>query len=546
MQRLDADRLHRVERPRLVGGHVFEIDLCVAAAGEDVAARAVGVEVGAGPGLERMRRVEGIHEPIRRRRGLGKQRRPLLREVLRVGIGRGRLAADPRPAILVFKASLDRLGVQGTSAVAPPVHLEQPEMLERAELVVGRVALAKHLFVVVVAVELDCAEAQHVIAGTAVADHALCPRQVVPLLRLHAVGMLREVGGADLELAVLAFGRHEDGVGLLVVPLVAVAGPLALFLEHEAGLNPLSRGRIALLLVNRERLHEHCAIGKVPAAGIGHADLRRHDLSFLLHRLRQGEKPRLVGAVAPEGRGRLVGHDAGHHFVAGDRREEPALREFFRERGLILGDRRCGHERVEATRLAGLMIADQHLALGVGAEARDLERGVGDELVPGDLLAIVADAPDAAGRIVGVDVGALELRQGRACVDESAGHRPRLGVGMFRDRLRDRRRARLLFIVELVGALDDAPAVIGAAFDQVNLLPEVLPLIAHPDLAGLLVDHDPPRLPQAVGIGLGPGVFHRCYEAARIEDRIVLGHGVVPAVVGRVFIGVVYVDPQDF
>ena len=108
------------------------------------------------------------------------------------------------------------------------------------------------------------------------------------------------------------------------------------------------------------------------------------------------------------------------------------------------------------------MIADQHLPLRVGAEAGDLQRGVGNEFVPGDLFAIVADAPDAAGGVVGVDISALQFRQGGAVVDQPTGHRAGLRVRVLGDRLRDRRRARLLVVVELVGALDDAPAVVGA------------------------------------------------------------------------------------
>jgi phosphotransferase system IIB component len=68
-----------------------------------------------------MRRVEGIHEPVRRRRGLGEQAGTSLREAARIGIGRGRLPAHPCPAaalIVLVDACIDRLRVQGAGAVA--------------------------------------------------------------------------------------------------------------------------------------------------------------------------------------------------------------------------------------------------------------------------------------------------------------------------------------------------------------------------------------------------------------------------------------------
>ena len=56
--------------------------------------------------------------------------------------------------------------------------------------------------------------------------------------------------------------------------------------------------------------------------------------------------------------------------------------------------------------------------MGVGTEAGDLERGVRQLAVPERLLAIVLDAPDLAGGVIPVDVGALQFRVALAVVDD--------------------------------------------------------------------------------------------------------------------------------
>ncbi len=62
------------------------------------------------------------------------------------------------------------------------------------------------------------------------------------------------------------------------------------------------------------------------------------------------------------------------------------------------------------------------------------QRRVGQLLLPGDLLAVVAQAPELAGHVVAVDVGAVQLLEALAVVDVAAGDRAGLGV-------RDRRSA---------------------------------------------------------------------------------------------------------
>ena len=61
------------------------------------------------------------------------------------------------------------------------------------------------------------------------------------------------------------------------------------------------------------------------------------------------------------------------------------------------------------------MIDDQHVARVVEAKADDLQRRIDQLLAPGDLAAVVLEAPDLAGDVVAVDVRPAQLRQPRVC-----------------------------------------------------------------------------------------------------------------------------------
>ena len=146
--------------------------------------------------------------------------------------------------------------------------------------------------------------------------------------------------------------------------------------------------------------------------------------------------------------------------------------------------------------------------------------------------AVVLDPPDAAGGPVAVDVGPDQVGQAGAAVDPAAGERAGLAVGVLGGRRQDRVGARLALGDEDVAPLGEAPAVVAPLLDQVDLLPEVLAVLADPELARLAVEAQPPGIAQAVGPDLGPG-------AGAIDERVVLGHAVVPARVGMID-----VDPQ--
>ena len=215
-------------------------------------------------------------------------------------------------------------------------------------------------------------------------------------------------------------------------------------------------------------------------------------------------------------------------LVVGDRGEQARLAQPGRER--LRGPVGLGR-RLEAIEPAHL-VDDVQLAGVVGAEAGDVEGRIDQLAVPDGLRAVVLDPPDAAGGPVAVDVGPDQLGQAGAAVDPAAGERAGLAVGVLGGRRRDRVGARLALGVEDVAPLGEAPAVVGPLLDQVDLLPEVLAVLADPELARLAVEAQPPGIAQAVGPELGPG-------AGAVDERVVLRHAVVPARVG-----VIDVDPQ--
>src|SRR5260370_29866456 len=100
----------------------------------------------------------------------------------------------------------------------------------------------------------------------------------------------------------------------------------------------------------------------------------------------------------------------------------------------------------------------------------------------GLLLPIVAKHPDAAGVIVAVDVGPDELLELLAMIDEPTGDGPEVGVVVFGGRHQEGGRPARTLGPERVAPFEHAPAVIAAAFHQVNLLPQILADIADPEI----------------------------------------------------------------
>src|SRR5207253_2205533 len=113
----------------------------------------------------------------------------------------------------------------------------------------------------------------------------------------------------------------------------------------------------------------------------------------------QGEKALLVSAVRPERRVHRVRDQRRLHDVALHRLEQAAGAQRAREgrRRQVVGR---WLQRVEAALALAAVVADQDFALRIETEAGGLKPGVGQLLVPEHPLAVVADGPDLAGRVV--------------------------------------------------------------------------------------------------------------------------------------------------
>src|SRR5262249_16124444 len=125
--------------------------------------------------------------------------------------------------------------------------------------------------------------------------------------------------------------------------------------------------------------------------------------------LGNGEVALFVSAVGPEGRVNRVRNHARLHGVVLYAREEAAFTEFARESGRA-SLRWCWFEIVIARFAIRAVIGEEEFAATVEAKAGDVERGVGQQVVPGDFVAVVANAPDTAGRVIAIDVRAVQLR----------------------------------------------------------------------------------------------------------------------------------------
>src|SRR5262249_20888882 len=132
-------------------------------------------------------------------------------------------------------------------------------------------------------------------------------------------------GPADRVRPILALRLHEERLGLLVVPGVAVPEPLALLLREQPRLDPLPRSGLALVQFQAERLDDYRAVGELPAARAAVINLRI--------RARQRDPALLEGIVAPQGRDHRIRDQRWLHHVALDRREQARGAQGAREVG---------------------------------------------------------------------------------------------------------------------------------------------------------------------------------------------------------------------
>src|SRR5262249_44437496 len=151
-----------------------------------------------------------------------------------------------------------------------------------------------------------------------------------------------------------------------------------------------------------------------------------------------------------------------------------------------------------------------HFAVGILPPRHDPYPALGQLLVLGHLLGllVVTEHPHAAGVVVAVDVGSVQLGVLLAVVDEAACEGTELGGIVLDNGLEDWRRPFLAFGPERVASLADAPAVVTALLDEVHRLPQILPDFAGPQIAGCGIEADLPRLANAVAPDLAAGM--RC------------------------------------
>src|SRR5262245_57722519 len=161
--------------------------------------------------------------------------------------------------------------------------------------------------------------------------------------------------------------------------------------------------------------------------------------------------------------------------------------------------------------------AEVDFAFAVGSERGDLlDRHRAKFLHRHTLLAVAAQAPHRSRNEVGVEVHAFEFRQFRSAVDAPARDAPAVGVRVFDDRFDEVGARSGAVRAEGMLAFANAPAVVAAAHDDVDFLPELLADVADPYFTGRLVEAHPPWVANAVGPNLSAGAF-------AIDERVVGG-----------------------
>ena len=315
-------------------------------------------------------------------------------------------------------------------------------------------------------------------------DHALRPAGIVPR---QLASPLR---CRDGELAIHPLFGDQRRVGLIVVPEVRIADPFVLLLRQVAGFNPALRCGIALDHLQPERLDEHRFIREPPRFGaVG-------EVEFGIV-AGDGDEPRLERTVRPQRRVHRVRDQRRLGDVPLHRLKQPALAELLgKVRGRLADGR--GNQPMETAVAVPRVIADQQLAVRISPKPGDVEWRVDEFLMPRDLLSVVTRTPDLPRGVIAVEIRSDQARQFLAVVDDPAGQRPRFGMMMLKRGLHMRRRSHLPGQIERMASLVDAPAVVVPLPHEVDLLPQVLTVVADPDVARLAVGGHPPRIAQSV------------------------------------------------
>ena len=367
--------------------------------------------------------------------------------------------------------------------------------------------------------ELEGVEAGREVELRIVATQAFGTAVKPPRLAQRAAGSR---GIFDVEHGGVAAGGEQVGVGLGGVPAVTVGGPLLLIVVEDLGFDAAAGGGVAAFELERVGLREHGVVGQDPAADGQKGDLGRGDG-------RAGgagkTRPALTGGVVGPARNvDRVGHDAGRGDLAGGVGKQTGFAEPV---GKV---RRCGGRGMggETPESAAGIVTDEKFAVGLDAEAHGCEGGAAQLAVPGHAVALGAQRPEHAGLPIAVDVGSAQGGEFRAVVELAAGDARGLRV-----RVGDERREHGRGADEPVGphvlaaGLGETPAVVSAALDALDHLPELPADVARVEVAGLGVEGDAPRIAQPVGPEFAARPGHA-------DERVVPGNGIRESGVGAV------------
>src|SRR4051812_46142217 len=123
----------------------------------------------------------------------------------------------------------DGIAHRGEVVAAP----QNTQALQHTELVVAHDAMAR--WIVVLLIHLERGQAQHIVRGSRVADHALGPAGVVPDLLADALGSGRIF---DNVFPLPAGMLDQQRIALVIVPAIGISVPLPLLAGEQARLDP--------------------------------------------------------------------------------------------------------------------------------------------------------------------------------------------------------------------------------------------------------------------------------------------------------------------
>src|SRR5205807_514480 len=98
----------------------------------------------------------------------------------------------------------------------------------------------------------------------------------------------------------------------------------------------------------------------------------------------------------------------------------------------------------------------------------------------------------------------LQLREFLAVVNKAAGEGARLGVVMLDRGWRHKVRPLGTVRIKRMAPFGHAPTIVVPPLDEKGLLPQILAILAHPQVPGLAIDRHSPRVAQAQGPDLRP------------------------------------------